>query len=91
MSIVDNSNPSNMDNNSDITVPLDQNKVAIEWDGNYARVLGILHEVWLHYVRNGIFVTYIQKRAKALPSGKVLEKQAWRLDRHHITRPRKVS
>ena len=57
MSNDDNSNPSIMDNITDKTVPLDQNNLALKWDGNPARILGLLHEIWLYYVRVGLFLT----------------------------------
>jgi len=57
--------------NPDINVPLDITKNPMKWDGNNARILGLLHETWLYYERNGLFDAFIQKRAKVLSNGKI--------------------
>ena len=57
--------------NPDINVPLDITENPMKWDGNNARILGLLHETWLYYERNGLFDAFIQKRAKVLSNGKI--------------------
>ena len=51
--------------NTDPLVPVDLTDQPLSWDGNDARILGLLKETWEYLQRNGILVTLIQKRANA--------------------------
>ena len=56
---------------TDISVPVDITDQPLKWDGNDARILGLLKETWEHLERNGHLVTHIQKRARVLSNGKL--------------------
>ena len=57
--------------NMDINVPLDITENPLKWDGNNARILGLLHETWLYYERNGLFDAFIQGSARRYsPTGR---------------------
>jgi len=56
---------------TDPDIPVDITDQPILWDGNAARILGMLNEVWEHYERNGLYIAYIQKRARVLSNGKL--------------------
>lgn len=48
--------------NSDHSQPLGPDKEPLSWDGNYARVLGLLHYLWIHLERYTMHIPYITKR-----------------------------
>ena len=54
----------------DILVPTDSEGNLLSWDGNNAKVLGLLDETNKHYVRNGLFSELIANRAVVLNNGK---------------------
>ena len=62
-----------MDNNNiptDPMVPHDSLNEPLEWDGNLARIPGLLHETWVWMQRNGILQMLIKKRSRVLTNGK---------------------
>ena len=61
-----------VDNNipTDPMVPHDSLKEPLEWDGNLARIPGLLHETWVWMQRNGILQMLIKKRSRVLTNGK---------------------
>jgi len=56
---------------TDSNIPVDITDKPILWDGNSARILGMINEAWEHYERKGLYVAYIQKRARVLSNGKL--------------------
>ena len=53
-----------------IYVPTDSEGHPLSWDGNVAKILGLMDEVNLHYERNGLFSELIANRAVVLSNGK---------------------
>ena len=49
---------SSLENNNDITfditVPTDQEGIPLSWDGNYATILGLLHETNKYLIRKAL-------------------------------------
>ena len=57
-------------NTIDINVPTDSDGHPLNWDGNPAKILGLLDETGKHYTRNGLFAELISDRAVSLSNGK---------------------
>ena len=68
---------SNVGTNSDNTVNIDtlvphtSDMEPIVWDGNAARIDGLLDELGDYYETNGLFQPYIKGRYKVLSNGKL--------------------
>ena len=58
-------------NTIDINVPTDTEGHPLNWDGNPAKILGLLDETSKHYTRNGLFAELISDRAVSLSNGKI--------------------
>ena len=59
-------------NTIDINVPTDTAEGhPLNWDGNPAKILGLLDETSKHYTRNGLFAELISDRAVSLSNGKI--------------------
>ena len=58
---------------TDPLVPLHSDKTPINWDGNYAHIEGLLHEVGRYYKRTGRFqlLLKVKHRAVALSNGRI--------------------
>jgi hypothetical protein len=56
---------------SNIFIPVSTDKVRLEWDGNDATILGLLHETGRYYRRKGLFQPLLQDRAVALSNGRL--------------------
>ena len=56
-------------NTIDINVPTDTDGHPLNWDGNPAKILGLLDETGKHYTRNGLFAELIRNRAVPLSNG----------------------
>ena len=58
---------------TDQTIPTDSSGCKLEWiDGNFARISGILEELWRWLERNALHRTstmYVQRRTKLLSNG----------------------
>ena len=54
----------------DIIIPTDSEGNPLSWDGNPAKILGLINEANLHYERNGLFAELIANRAVVLNNGK---------------------
>ena len=50
-------------NTIDINVPTDSDGHPLNWDGNPAKILGLLDETGKHYTHNGLFAELISDRA----------------------------
>ena len=58
-------------NTIDILVPTDTEGHSLNWDGNPAKVHGLLDETNKHYTRNGLFTELISDRSVSLSNGKI--------------------
>ena len=56
---------------NDILVPTDLDGDPLIWDGNNAKILGLLDACDKHYIRKGQFQPYFQHRAVLLSNGKI--------------------
>ena len=56
---------------SNIFIPVSTDKARLEWDGNDATILGLLHETGRYYRRKGLFQPLLQDRAVALSNGRL--------------------
>ena len=54
----------------DLYSPTDLEGNPLSWDGNYAKILGLIHEVGKYLVRKGLLQPYIKHRAVALNNGR---------------------
>ena len=50
--------------------PTDLEGNPLSWDGNYAKILGLIHEVGKYLVRKGLLQPFIKHRAVALNNGR---------------------
>ena len=66
MSTRDDNSTHNID---DILVITDQEGEALTWDGNNAKIPGLLHECGKYYVRKGLFQPLFAHRAVVLSNG----------------------
>ena len=57
--------------NLDILQPTDLDGELLQWDGNNAKIIGLLDACGKHYTRKGIFQTFFQHRAVLLSNGKI--------------------
>jgi hypothetical protein len=55
---------------ADILQPIDLDKEALLWDGNNAKILGLLDGCGKFYVRKGLFQPFFKHRAVLLSNGK---------------------
>ena len=52
---------------TDPYVPVDSDNQPLQWlDGNRAKIPGLIHEVMLHYQRNGLFEALLEHGAVIL-------------------------
>ena len=57
--------------NPEVLDPVDSAKEPLVWeDGNMARILGLLFELWQFMERHGILQTYVKKYSRVLSNGK---------------------
>ena len=56
---------------SNMFIPVSTDKARLEWDGNDATILGLLHETGRYYRRKGLFQPLLQDRAVALSNGRL--------------------
>ena len=61
----------NSTESTDINVPTDMQKEPLIWDGNDAKIKGLLFELGRYLQRNSILQTYFAHRAVLLSNGKV--------------------
>ena len=54
----------------DLYSPTDLEGNPLSWDGNYAKILGLIHEVGKYLVRKGLLQPFIKHRAVALNNGR---------------------
>ena len=55
----------------DILQPTDLDAEILRWDGNNAKILGLLDATGKHYTRKGLFQPFFQHRAVLLSNGKI--------------------
>ena len=71
MTIPDDSSDRSTLPESNIFIPVSTDKARLEWDGNDATILGLLHETGRYYRRKGLFQPLLQDRAVALSNGRL--------------------
>ena len=59
--------------NSDLFEPSDMEGIPLSWDGNDAKILGLIHETGKYLTQKGLLQPYIKHRAVPLSNGRTAQ------------------